>query len=186
MVRFSVICKFLTHMFYTPGSQRGVSVFMANSLGHIPILHTERTKDVSTVLRFKMGVWCLNPPFKPSIPLPLCGGERSLCRTVIHSNLTRTCQSWQVASTKFALNSLMMQNHSVKSLAQEYPDRDSYTCRHPYNSTLLWSEVRNEGSNQNERNIWYFIRIPISCWKSSSYSSWGPHKTWNNTEDRTM
>ena len=27
--------------------------------------------------------------------------------------------------------------------------------------------------------IWYFIRIPISCCKSSSYSSWSPHKTWN-------
>ena len=24
---------------------------------------------------------------------------------------------------------------------------------------------------------WYFIRIPISCSKSSSYSSWGPHET---------
>ena len=32
-----------------------------------------------------------------------------------------------------------------------------------------------------EGKIWYwnFSRIPISCCKSSSYSSWGPHKTCN-------
>jgi hypothetical protein len=34
-----------------------------------------------------------------------------------------------------------------------------------------------------QSGIWYFIRIPISCCKSSSYSSWGPQKTWNTIEN---
>jgi hypothetical protein len=29
--------------------------------------------------------------------------------------------------------------------------------------------------------FWYFIRILINCCERSSYSSWGPHKTWNMT-----
>jgi hypothetical protein len=49
----------------------------------------------------------------------------------------------------------------------------------PFHSAALGATKRCLPAKLLQPSIWYFIRIPISYCKSSTYTSWGPHKTWN-------